>query len=128
MASVSISRVPTEAEWLKLQARYLAAFGAQEALKVALDRKYSDAMFARRTERARLETLRERTYKAEQACCAWLYEHSPRRWSTGCPVHWICSRLTYADALTTGPLSVVPPLAYGQTEAHRAAFCRSAQG
>ncbi|HLZ30845.1 MAG TPA: hypothetical protein VKV73_26300 [Chloroflexota bacterium] len=122
MASVSIGSVPSESQWLAFQARYVAAQVAATEYRSALKRQYRESYFAPAGKRARLEALDARQSKTEEVIYAWLYEHSPRRWSAGVPLHFVCSRLSFSDALTAGRLSVTPPLAYGGTPGAMAEF------
>jgi hypothetical protein len=46
---------------------------------------------------------------------ALLDELGGRDWRRGASVPWIMTEPTYADAVTTGPLSVVPHPPYGYT-------------
>lgn len=115
---------PVESQWLTLQARYAAASDALTTYRMALTGGYGDYRYAKRSELARLEKLSQRCDRCSNAIFGWLAEHSPRQWLAGVPAWWICTKLTYADALTSGALSVMPPVPYGGTPASVAAFAR----
>lgn len=101
----------------KRQEKWRTAYRRLCALRFALEARYGHVWHAPRGQEAKLDHLREKETEAADAVFAWLDEHSPRCWRTGPPMHWVCGELTEADALTSGPLSVVPPPAYGS--AHR---------
>ena len=101
--------------WRALQENYRAAAAAERELRSRLQVRYGSASYAPRAERAKLEVAERRERRAHDACFAWLSRFSPRDWNCGVPYTWVCSELTYVDAVTCGPLSVEPPLAYGTT-------------
>lgn len=107
-----------------LRKRYLKAADALANLEIALSAKYglsSRPDWYTGAERKKLTALRERIDKATDAFTGHLGRISPRDWSYGVPVRWICETLSYEDAVrpTSEPLSVRPPLAYGATQARR---------
>jgi hypothetical protein len=62
---------------------------------------------------ARINAAREREMAKEQVLFGILDTISRRDWRTGAPAGWILRELSFEDAITRGPLSVVPPPAYG---------------
>ena len=115
--AVAITESKARAEWVKLQAQYRAVYDAFRSQRVSLEAKYGHDWFAYcgRLESARINRLQDRLSKATDRILDWLDEHSPRNWHVGTACHWICTELTYDDAVTSGPLSAVPQLAYGMT-------------
>lgn len=109
--------------WETYQQRWRAAAEAENALRFELARKHGSVSWARKGDRARLDLLYKREERAGRQIMAFLDTRSLRNWRRGCPYWWICSELTYDDAVSTGRLSVLPPLAYGQSEREREAFC-----
>lgn len=97
----------------RLQARWRAADVALSEHSASLRYRYGNTWQAKPAERKRLDALRDREGHAVDAIMAWLDNHSPRDWRRGVPCHYVCGALTYADAVTSGPLSVVPPVAFG---------------
>lgn len=97
----------------KLQARWRKANESLRAYSRELTAQYGDPWRAPAGKERQLEAKRARESAAADAIFAWLDEHSPRGWRSGCPAHWICDELTIEDALTDGTMSVVPPCSYG---------------
>lgn len=102
----------------KLQAKYRKAHERLLSYQYELQRQYGETWRAPAGKQRRYEALREVEQSASGAIFDWLREYSPREWSCGVPSHWICTELTEADALTSGELSVIPPVAYGATPAY----------
>lgn len=117
MSTATLSR-----QWATLQRRWRVYADRVEVYKRGLRATYGYSWSAPSGKRRRLEYLQDREYNASRAIFAWLDEHSPRQWRSGCPAYWICEALTFADAITAGPLSAVPPPAYGHTEADSVRF------
>lgn len=113
-----------ESRFSALQERFRKAADAASNLRFALNYKYGEVYNAKRSERDKLDKLRERESKAADAIFAWLEANSPRNWRHGCPYYWICTELTYADAVTSGALSVVPPVCYGGSPQDSIRFAR----
>lgn len=108
-----------------LQAKWRAAHKKELDLSFAANHKYGTwYIHAPRGVRERIERARAAESKAMDAVFAWLDAHSPRAWRTGTPAYWICDKLTYADAMTEGQLSVVPPPPYGYTTHEMERFAR----
>jgi hypothetical protein len=108
------------AKFASLRARYLTAVGKREELESRLTSKYSSAWkrdWLSTAERHALERLGAAVDKASDAFFAHLQSISPRDWSSGVPVHWLYTDLSYEDAVRPvgEKLSVTPPLAYGAT-------------
>jgi hypothetical protein len=66
-------------------------------------------------ERARLASFTRAQDRAIDEMMALLDQIGAREWWHGVPIHWVMTELTYADAVTNGSLSVVPPAPYGYT-------------
>jgi hypothetical protein len=116
----------TIAEWEALQAAYKAAYDRTYAHTAAMKAKYGENAYTfamNRTERTTQSKLYSRQSAASEACSAWLETFAaPRQWSSGVPAHWLYTCLTYADAMTYGRMSEVPPVAYGSTPAYARQF------
>jgi hypothetical protein len=93
----------------KLQGDLKAARGALATLGAVLDARYGSRQYARAAERHRLARLDARVSKLSDAYFALLREISPRSWESCVPWAWVIESLTFEDATTRGPLSVVPP-------------------
>lgn len=100
-------------EFDRLQSAWRVARTACEAFRLGLARKWGESWRANTREREKLDKLREKEGKAQDAFFAWLDRYSPRSWRSGVPCYWVCEELTYADAITAGAMSVVPPPSYG---------------
>lgn len=81
--------------------------------RATLDAKYGDRRYCSTRERRALDVLDRAERRAWDAFWRYLCAISPRDWAAGVPVVWLRDSLTFADAVTRGPLSVVPPPAYG---------------
>lgn len=73
-------------------------------------------------ERTKLKTLSARLKRHEEKFFLYLTSIAPRDWSAGVPFHWLRDSLTFADATTRGPLSTIPPAAWGYPTHHNASF------
>lgn len=120
-----MTRQSTAEQWQRSQEAYRRAQEALEGVERNLRLQYGDIFWARAGDRKRLDALRARRDRIANQMIGFLIKYSPRGegWRYGVPLHWICAELTFEDALTSEALSVVPPLAYGQTVERRAAFC-----
>lgn len=98
------------------RARWKASYDALESFRRILQAKYGDEKHANRTERAKLDRLRERASKDSGKLIDYVCANSPRDWRAGVPCHWINSELRWEDVVTRGELSTVPPPAYGYTD------------
>lgn len=98
-----------------LQARWRKAREKASELRYKLESAYGWMYFvhAPKGKRDRLDLARAAEDKAQDAIFTWLDQNSPRDWRRGVPCNWVCDSLTYADAITSGQLSVTPPVAYG---------------
>jgi hypothetical protein len=109
---------PSRAKFEAAQKAACVARRAIDEIEIDLAVKYGrgNERWASRAEQKRLE---QRRAQWDRACDrVWrMLQGAPRDWGTGVPVWWICEKLTYDDAFrpTNEPLSVVPPLSYGQT-------------
>lgn len=109
--------------WVSLHDRLRVARETLNMLEKSLAARYGWAdgwrSWLGRTDRKMLEVKRRAVTAIEDQIFALLDEISPRNWRSSVPARWVASDLTWEDA--TRPLgqalSVVPPLAYGATEA-----------
>jgi len=105
-----------EAKFDAKRKKLVAAVEKRTALQVELARKYGDGFresWLTAGEARRLEGLKTRASDLADEMFAFVASISPRDWSTGVPFNWIVNELSFADAITRGALSVVPPVAYG---------------
>jgi hypothetical protein len=107
--------------WTNLQACYRANRAVAADLSAKLRARYGEVAYAPDGKQARLTAAYERVDRLADACYAWLAEFSPRYWRAAVPETWVCTELSYHDAITRGELSAEPPLAYGATRAHQRA-------
>lgn len=111
--------------WIALHDRLRIARETLNMLEKSLAARYGWASgwlaWLGSTDRKTLDIKWAAVRKIEEKIFAILAEVSPRDWSHGVPAHWVASELTWEDAIRPlgEPLSVVPPLAYGATEALR---------
>lgn len=105
----------TATRFAQLQARWQDADLAARLLRNELDRRYQSHRYAKSGERKKLESLERAGRKHSDRFLGLLASISPRDWTSGVPVVWLRDGLTYADAVTTGALSVVPPPSWGST-------------
>lgn len=97
----------------RMQGKWRAAHQAAWEYRLTLKLAYGESYHAPRGKRERLERLTAREDQASDAIFAWLDANSPRDFRRGVPADWVCGSLSYADAVTHGPMSVVPPVAFG---------------
>jgi hypothetical protein len=102
-----------QVRWEYMQERWRKAIEAARTLQFDLKYHYGETYSAPRAKREKLDRLWAREASASDAIFAWLDANSPRQWRTGVPAYWICGDLSFADALTSGHLSVIPPVCYG---------------
>src|SRR6185312_13336491 len=112
---------PDAKRFFSLRQRYLLAEREKDNHDRAMSQKYgrSDVPRAWMTniENKTSERLSARLHKIEDLFLGLLLAISPRSWSSGAPLHWIMTDLTYDDAITRGPLSVIPPCAFASSAA-----------
>ncbi len=108
----------SEQRYSTLQAKAQATAKALSSYLIDLDVKYGNgnSCWAGRGEQTKLAMLKTRADKASGAFFASLLTIQGRDWASGIPCYWIIESLTFADATTTGQLSVVPPAAWGFTD------------
>lgn len=99
-----------------LRDKWEAAQLQLEQLRRELVGKYGEWNYAKNSELKRVEQLRARANKASDRLMEHIFTHASREWRAGVPTYWIVRELKWADVITTGPLSVVPPPAFGYTE------------
>lgn len=107
-----------------LRARYAELtrkWGEQDiAMRVKYGSGYNES-WLKRSEALVLVKLRNACLAVGDMLFAHVQAISPRNWSRNVPAYWVRSELTYEDAVRplNEPLSVVPPLSHGATEAMR---------
>jgi hypothetical protein len=98
--------------WMQVQAR-------RDAHRSAMLAKYGrhdpPRSWMNKGESARQDAILAADLRETERMCMLLDRVSPRNWRAGVPAHWLMSELTWEDAITSGRLSVVPPVAYGMT-------------
>lgn len=104
---------PTPERFAELQTAAKRTRDTWTDYKAGLDRKYQSAQYAPAAKRRQLEQLARAERRAWERFWEYLHAISPRDWSAGIPCHWLIDGLRYNDAVTYGPLSVVPPAAFG---------------
>lgn len=110
----------------RLQAAWRKAHAREQEIKASLTARYGTwYVYAPLVKREKADRLADRANKASDAIFTWLDNNSPRQWRSGVPYHWVCDSLTYADAVTHGPLSVVPPVSYGGNHSLAVRFARA---
>lgn len=122
--------VSAEARFEKLWASWRKASHRQEVAWAVIKKgaPWSDApyLYATKAQQDRLSTADRSERTACGHCFAWLDQCSPRKgWRQGVPLWWVRERLTYNDAITAGPLSEVPPPAYGSTPGASVRFAKA---
>jgi len=99
-----------------LQSKAREAYAEAYAFRAELDRRFQSHSYATRTLQNRLAVLDRAERRHWDRYFKYLTAISPRAWDQIIPCSWIREALTYADAVTDGTLSVVPPAAYGYTQ------------
>lgn len=118
-----------EQRFTDLQAKWRAAAKAQRDMRIDLAVRYGqgNACYAKFAERKRLEILDRKERRAGDRFVAFLTTISARDWCSGVPLSWLRESLTFSDATTRGPLSVVPSPAYGYTDRNMQSFAAQVQ-
>jgi hypothetical protein len=111
----------------KLQAAWLKAHEAERTMARTLEYKYGHTWTAPSGKEAKYKTVAKRADGAMEAIFAWLDINSPRSWRTGSPAYWVCTELTFEDAITAGALAVVPPPSYGTYQSDSLRFARAVE-
>lgn len=110
-----------------LQANWHARSIAEDKIRLRLQEAYGPDYFvaANKTELQKLERAGVQTQKASEKFYTWLDCNSPRNWRSGIPIWWVCSELTYEDAMTKDRLANMPPPAFGYTIKDRETFAKA---
>lgn len=112
----SVSEIVTDEDLFN---RHRAAYNAAQERIDAIREKHirSHGEFNRAwmsaSDQRKLESANKADEKARDAMFALLDRISPRYWRSGVASHWVMTELTYADAITHGPLSTLPDGGYG---------------
>jgi hypothetical protein len=107
-----------------LQQKWRAASEADRVYRIDLAVRYSAVNYAPSAKRRKSDQLNRAESRARERFYTFLHTISPRDWSASVPCAWVCHQLTFADAITSGHLSIVPYPAYGYTEHDTRAFAR----
>lgn len=110
--------------FMKLQTNAQEADAKVMELRNELNRRYQHHWYAPAGQRKQLERLEAAASRHSDKFHAYLTSLSPRSWDSGVPASWVRDCLTYADAVTTGALSVVPPPAWGYDVRQMEEFAR----
>lgn len=78
-------------------------------------------------DKKKADAIRDQMNKTSHRMHELLERVSPRDWSRGIAAHWIMDNLSWEDAITTGPLSMIPHASYGTTQAEVDRFARAIQ-
>jgi hypothetical protein len=114
-----------KARFEDLQAKWKAAAQEVADLRITLSVAYGKIDWAKKTELNRLETLRNAERRAYDRFFKFLETIQGRDFSVCVPVTFCRDTLTYEDAITKDVMSVVPPPAWGRTEAEMREFARA---
>lgn len=98
-----------------LQAKWRDADRAVTSARAVLNARYQSHQYAPAVKRRALEVLERKERRASESFTKLLIALSPRDWRSGVPVSYLRDGLTYADAITRGQLSTIPPAAWGYT-------------
>lgn len=108
---------PSAERFTALQSKARETRDAWQAYKRRLDARYQDSAYAPAVKRNKLAVLHRAESRAWERFYAYLEAIAPRDFGRGFPCHWLVDGLRFEDAVTRGPLSVVPPLAWQWTQA-----------
>lgn len=105
----------TQARFEALQAKWRSAQTKAHDLRFELQYHYGDMYRVRapKAKMAKADKASAAEERAQDAIFTYLEANSPRSWRSGVPCYWVCDKLTYADAITAGQMSVIPPVSYG---------------
>lgn len=119
-----------EQKFNAIRERILKAHERRDGFEDSMRRKYGETRppqaWMTRAECAKDDSLDRAVSKGWDAMFALLANISPRSWSTGVAAWWVAEKLTYADAITDGPLSVVPVPGFGTTQREVERFAEAA--
>lgn len=111
---------PQEKKFESLRRRHVRSAEREQEFRAGLLRKYGTltppGAWLTRTEEARLDSFDRVQCAVADEFFNLLDVISPRRWRTGVAMWWIIERLSYADAITSGPLSELPQAGYGSSQ------------
>lgn len=110
-----------------IRARWVASRDKEHAYRFdVLLRKYAMAYppssWLTRGEIAHLDRFRRAQDRESTKFFVLLDRISPRNWHEFVPHAWVMEHLTWADAVTRGALSIVPPAGYGSRRSDVEAF------
>jgi hypothetical protein len=111
-----------ETRFTELQRKAREAEQAARSTRAILESRYQAVCYAPIGKRKQYETLQRKESAAFDRFYKFLESISPRAWNSGVPLAWLRDSLTYADAVTRGQLSTVPPPAWGFYEADSRRF------
>jgi hypothetical protein len=114
------------AEFYALQIKAKIAHSDMSQLRIHAKVRYSDVAYAPAKLKRQIDVATRKADRAWARLFKLVETISPRDWSSRVPVSWIRDQLTYSDAITHGQLSMIPPPAWGYTEAELKEFARVA--
>lgn len=116
-----------EGRFHEIRRRWLEKVEREETYRMdVLYAKYRSRMPERswmtKGELDRIERMRTAQDRESDKMFGLLDRIGGRDWRSHAPHHWVMRELTFADATTTGALSIVPPPSYGCTEQRMLVF------
>jgi len=104
-----------------IRRRYFAASERQSRLEDDFRRKYGSSSppdaWLTKGEYERQRAIDRAIDKEYEAMFALLDRISPRSWRAKVAAWWVLERLSFEDAITEGPLSVIPQAGFGWEKA-----------
>lgn len=97
----------------KLQEKWKNAWVKVWKQKGFLESKYRDWHNASMTDRRKVIKMQDAENAASDKFFEFLDTIATRNFRSGAPIYWILQNLTYDDAVTYGPMSCIPDLAWG---------------
>jgi hypothetical protein len=123
-----ITDMKNEARFIELQVKAREAAAKRDAFRRDLDFKYGRMIYAKIGERKQLDKLDAAEKRAFDRFYAHLTKIAGRDFGTGFPTYWLRDCLIYADAITRGQMSTVPPAAWGYTDHAMRQFAEPVRG
>ncbi len=112
-------------KFLSIKTRYQIAANDYDALDSALRMKYGSSYqksWLKSSDVKKLDALTAKKGKLSAQMHDLLARIAPRDWGSGVSSWWVMNKLTWEDAITTGPLSTMPDPSYGNSEREMRAF------
>ncbi len=109
----------SEAKFNALRAKIVEVEAARDEFRAKLATVYGYGFklaWVKTAERKKLEAFTKKADKLGDQFYTLLDSISPRSWRTGVAYSWVLTQLTYADAITSGELAVMPQCSFGSQE------------